>query len=256
MSNIIDFLSYKRKLGVMFLSTEGLLKSSPLIAYNKLMKNLKLRYPEKKIPSSLVTTNNFDSYIEGCTHNSVFQWHPTAYNATTKKWNSPIPFPVDLRKAFKLIHNNKKLVLGVKSDPFMWLDNKYCITKKIIRYANRCRTSLEINTMSDLCAQEEYIKLLLIGGHTINMLMSSPHCTEHLERLLSPGTPSIHRRQLAIEKLRRLGVSVKIVYKPIPLTIAVSRRLGLGFEEIKKLNNGISITQPAIMPKNLGVKNV
>jgi len=157
-----------------------------------------------------VEENYIDAYGRGCIHNSIFQYHPK--EGSNEPWNRPMPFPSDINKIYKAIEKNKgkTMYLGYKSDPLMWMDDRYKITKEIIRYATLYNVILIINTMSDLCAYDDYIHLIKEGKHIINMNMSLNDGNEELERRLSPGAPSLLRRNKAIEKLRVNGVEVTI----------------------------------------------
>lgn len=167
-----------------------------------------------------------DSYGRGNVHNSVFQYMPRS----KRDWNNPMPFPSDLRKVFGAIFKNKGrvMVLGYKSDPLMWMDQKYKFTQKIIKFATRNGVQLVINTMSDLAAHDDYIALLKAGNHSVTMNMSMNDGNEEMERQLSPGAPSLRRRQKAVEKLQIEGVEVSIQTHKMPETKEVERRTGLG----------------------------
>jgi hypothetical protein len=155
-----------------------------------------------------------DAYGRGNLHGSIFQYKPKS----NKDWNRPMPFPSDLVKVYSAIKKNKGkiMVLGYKSDPLMWMDNKCGVTKAIIRCANANGVQLVINTMSDLCAHDDYIALLKQGNHSINMNMSLNNGNDELERILSPGAPSLKRRHKAIVKLRDAGIVVTIKTCTLP----------------------------------------
>lgn len=153
-------------------------------------------------------TNIFDTYGHGCVHNSIHQKRTTL-------WNKPFPIPADLRAIDKYLsaRSGKVLVLGDKSDPFMWMDQKYSVTKSVLELANKHHVSLEIRTMSDLCAMDTYFNLIKEGegGHSIVMQMgfSDPVLAiDTIERAVSPGAPSLTRRQHAIDKLVSAGITV------------------------------------------------
>lgn len=166
----------------------------------------------------------FDTYGHGCAHNSIHQYRPKK----NEPWNRPIPFPADLRAIETYLKKNKNRVLrlGKKSDPFMWLDGKYSVTKSTLELANKYNVSLVIHTMSDLCACPDYLELIKAGGHSIVMQMgfgeligvkspegfsgySGTDALERIERMVSPGAASILRRKHAIEKLKEAGVEVR-----------------------------------------------
>lgn len=156
----------------------------------------------------------FDTYGYGCVHNSIHQYRGGQY------WNKPFPMPADLPKieVYLKRFKGKFLRLGSKSDPFMWIDQKYQITKSVLEIANENDVQLIIHTMSDLCAHDDYAILLKRGGHSIVMQMGFEDLrlrTEPIERAVSPGAPSLKRRQLAVEKLAKHGVDVEICFTHI-----------------------------------------
>ena len=147
----------------------------------------------------------FDTYGNGNAHNSLHQYMPT----NRKYWNSPTPFQGDLPAIETYLKRNggKVLVLGHKSDAFMWMDTRYEITKSVLEIANKHNVQLEIRTMSDLCACNDYLDLIIKGKHSVVMTMGfseigEADLAEKYEKSVSPGAPSLKRRQLAIDKLR------------------------------------------------------
>lgn len=153
----------------------------------------------------------FDSYGYGCVHNSIHQYRGGKY------WNKPFPMPADLSaiEAYLKRFKGKVLRLGYKSDPFMWMDQKYGITKSILEIANENDVQLVIHTMSDLCAHEDYLSLLVRGKHSIIMQCGFDDVrlrTDKIERCVSPGAPSIARRESALRKLVDAGVECQQVW--------------------------------------------
>ncbi len=181
--------------------------------YHYQIKCLEARYGDNQ-PKKGVVYNQplkgmiFDTYGRGNVHNSIHQYKPKS----KKDWNSPMPFPADMVAIDKFLksRSGKVLVLGSKSDPFMWMDHKYQITKSVIALANKYDVVLCINTMSDLCANDDYLDLLKAGDHQITMNMGFSDETETESRLNSPGAPSIKRREQAITKLKDAGIEVYI----------------------------------------------
>lgn len=169
--------------------------------------------PEGGVISPIPKTGMiFDTYGRGNAHDSIHQYRP----GPNVKWNRPMPFPVDLREIDKFLkaRSGKVVKLGSKSDPFMWMDHKYEITKNTLRLANQYGVQLFIETMSDLCAHDDYLELLKAGKHTISMHLGfeeyfeseRAYPSKSVERQVSPGAPSVQRRLKALAKLRDSGV--------------------------------------------------
>lgn len=144
-----------------------------------------------------------DTYGRGNFHNSKHQFKA----ADSGFWNRPQPFPSEVYNMIKILKRSNHLNVGLKSDPFMWLDHKYQITKGLLIAATRHGVTLTLHTMSDLCAHSDYISLL--KGH--NVVINMGCGDEREERFDSPGAPSIKRRMNAFEALKAAGVNVTTV---------------------------------------------
>jgi len=209
---------------------------------NSIYENIANRYGEVQPKGGVIYKTpvygmKLDSYGRGNCHNSVFQYMPKS----TTNWNRPIPFPSDIEKVYQAIEKNKGkvMVLGYKSDPFMWMDHKYKITQAILRCATANKVQLVINTMSDLCAHSEYIELIKAGNHSITMNMSLNNDNEHLERLLSPGAPSLKRRKEAIAKLKEYGIEVNIKTCTLPDNMPKHVLRNIGVDTVENLKKYI-----------------
>jgi len=162
-----------------------------------------------------------DSYGRGCVHDCGFC--PAKDRLTEQGyWNRPTPFPVDLLEVRRILWtvfetdayskyrealmSKKPIRIGANSDPCMWLDIKYKVTKELIKLFNHYNISYEIYTRSDLVATDEYIELLDKTLCTIHMGISSTNCnlTKHIE----PGAPSVKRRLQAAKRLSEAGIKV------------------------------------------------
>jgi len=209
---IVDFKA-KRLLSTQEVNQEDSLESSQadiFESYRQTLENQLARFSDQVPKQGLIFKqdfkNGFDSYGYGNSHDSFHQWKGGKY------WNSPIPVMADLFaiNAFLEKNQNKTIRFGKKSDPFMWMDSKYEMTKKVFILANKYNVKLVIHTMSDLCAREDYRNLIKAGNHSVVMNLGLvEYQNDRVERILSPGAPSLKRRNLALSVLRKNGVSVK-----------------------------------------------
>lgn len=158
---------------------------------------------------------SLESYGRGDIHNSTHRYSIKEKLSKVGSWNRPIPFMVDLKLIEKTLIKNKNNTLnfGLASDPFQWMDRKYQNTLSTLKLANKHNVKLIIHTMSDLCAHEDYIEHL--RSHEVYMFMGVKGFNEHHERILSPGAPSLLRRQKAIDKLKKESINVTPVYVSI-----------------------------------------
>ena len=148
-----------------------------------------------------------DTYGCGNCHTSVFQYSPK----DKRNFNRPMPFPSDFRLIIKFLSKNKgkTLNVGLKSDPFMWMELKYTVTKKLIRLANKWDIKLNFHTMSDLVAHDAYVDLL--KGHNHSVVMNLGCGNDREERSLSPGAASLKRRLQALIKLSENAIHFEII---------------------------------------------
>lgn len=153
----------------------------------------------------------FDTYGFGCVHNSIHQYRPKK----NELWNRPCPIMANLRDidTFLSKQSGKTIQLGHKSDAFMWLEQKYKMSRHTLELANKYGVKLEILTISDLVAHVDYLDLIKMGDHTVKMIMGYQDETDEESRIISPGAPSIKRRLLAIDKLKEFGIVVELIYK-------------------------------------------
>lgn len=149
-----------------------------------------------------------DSYGRGCVHNSKWQYKPKDLS----QWNRPMPFPSDIDKIRREISITQRVTLGLKSDPFMWMELKYGTTKEVLRVFCITKTRISaIETMSDLVCHDDYIDLVAECTETVIMNMGCG--VETQEMIDSPGAPSLKRRMMAVQKLRDNGIQVKFRVK-------------------------------------------
>jgi len=169
-----------------------------------------------------------DTYGRGDIHNA-----PLTLDGTPKKsirdWNRPMPFvsdPVAIEKA--LAKHDGPIVLGAKSDPFMWMEHKYGSTKKILDGLEG--RDITIRTRSDLVGREDYVDLLRKNNTTVQLVMP-PIADDDLVRVLEPGAPSIKRRLKAAKSLQKNGIKVELVQSPYDVNKEMAN---LGYTENSK----------------------
>jgi DNA repair photolyase len=169
-----------------------------------------------------------DTYGRGCFHNCVYCYAKDQLT-TYRYWNEPQPFPVNLaeiRKIFYTVFETDKhskwreimekripLRLGSMSDSFMWLDVKYGVTAEMLKILNFYRYPYIVFTRSDLCAHDDYMKLIDKELAAIQFSISGNN--NKLARLMEPGAPSYQRRLKAITKLTDAGIWTSVRINPL-----------------------------------------
>jgi DNA repair photolyase len=160
-----------------------------------------------------------DSYGRGCVHNCEYCYAKEQLSAHGY-WNRPMPFPVDLsevRKIFYTVFETEKpniwrevmekrvpLRIGSMSDSFMWMDQKYGVTKELLRILNFYNYPYLIFTRSDLAAHEDYIGLIDPKLGSVQYSISGNN--EKLIKAIEPGAPSVTRRFAALKTLAEAGI--------------------------------------------------
>ena len=168
-----------------------------------------------------------DSYGRGCIHNCAFCYAKDQLT-THGFWNRPIPFPVDLAEVRKIMHTvfetdrpskwrdimSKRVPvrIGSMSDSFMWIDQKYGVTKELIKILNFYRYPHIVFTRSDLAAHDDYLSLL--DKELVSIQYSISGNNEHYTKLIEPGAPSYARRIAALEKLGKAGFWTTVRINP------------------------------------------
>ena len=169
-------------------------------------------------------TLHLDTYNHGDVHNSS---HDVNYvNRDIKRWNTPHPMPSNPAVIDRLASTIglRHVVLGYKSDAFMWMDHKYKLTQYALTRLRTNTRSFDIYTRSDLVAHDDYIALLDNTKDRIFIYIPA-HRNEEKSRIEEPGAPSVARRLVAVAKLESLGFQVSVVNTRVKRR-SVKRKVG------------------------------
>jgi DNA repair photolyase len=169
-----------------------------------------------------------DTYGRGCVHNCLY-CYAKAELTQHGYWNNPYPVPVDLneiRKTFYTVFETDKkskwreimekripLRIGSMSDSFMWLDDKYKVTKEFLKILDFYNYPFVVFTRSDLIAEDDYLSLIRKDLSAIQFSMSSTN--DELNRKIEPGAPSAKRRLAALEKINKAGIWTTVRINPL-----------------------------------------
>jgi hypothetical protein len=92
-------------------------------------------------------------------------------------------------------------------DMFSWTDTRYGVTKDYLKkYADKIKS---ISTRSDLIAHDDYAKLI---PKDAVVKIHVPAAYDRMGKIMEPGAPSLLRRLKAIDRLRKKGKKVEIVF--------------------------------------------
>lgn len=130
------------------------------------------------------------------------------YRDKQKNFNAPMPVPCEVtiescaRDANGILTLGGKCVEGI-DEAFGWIDLKYQVTLNFLRSLPD-GTEINIQTRSDLVAQELYVAELNRLKATVHILFTSND--EQWHRTNEPGAPSLQRRQEAIKVLKEFNI--------------------------------------------------
>lgn len=207
------------------------MNGTPVVAgdwFKELTERLMARFGDNQPKGGVINTAcvkhvadtlTIDTYGRGDSHNA-----PTTVGGKTTEplkqsgqWNRPHPFPSDWKQIAKAIKDASitEIIIGDKSDPFMWMDSKYNMSKNLLKELIGKPCKITIRTRSDLIAHEDYIRILQGLNVTVQMVFSD--CKDDQEaRLIEPGAPSRERRYKAIGALNKAGIKVEMVTHKVP----------------------------------------
>lgn len=168
-----------------------------------------------------------DTYGRGCVHDCVY-CYARAQLTVHGYWNNPFPMPVDISdiwKTFYTVFETDKsskwrpvmekripLRIGSMSDSFMFMDQKYGVTKELLKILDYYKYPYIIFTRSDLVAHDDYIKLLNPNLCSIQMSISSTN--DDMNKIIERGAPSAKRRLQAMQKLTQSGFWTTVRLNP------------------------------------------
>ena len=93
------------------------------------------------------------------------------------------------------------------ADPFAWVDNKYGLTKNVMK--ENYDKPMTYNTKSDLISHDDYIELINPDTDKVNFHVSA--LNKRLGKIMEGGNANTARRLDAIKKLRSQGIDTTIV---------------------------------------------
>lgn len=168
-----------------------------------------------------------DTYGRGCTHDCVY-CYAKAELTVHGYWNKPFPMPVDVSDIWKTFYTvfetdkNSKwrsvmekripLRIGSMSDSFMHMDQKYGVTKELLRILDYYKYPYLVFTRSDLVAHDDYMNLLNPDLCSVQMSISSTN--DEMNKLIEKGAPSAKRRLKALQKLTQNGFWTTVRLNP------------------------------------------
>jgi hypothetical protein len=221
------------------------------------------RYALKKLKSPLIIKDGklyIDTYHDGDVHECVLDAHHAQLKAHGK-WNKPFPMPADISILWRALYNafetnrsskyreffkDTTVILGLYSDPFMFLDRKYKITQETIEMLEHYGVSYIIRTRSDLVAHDEYMDAFT-NYNCERIEIRVDRTDDQMNKLIEAGAPSSLRRLKAAQKLSKRGFKVYIrqhVIEPIYDLNDIHRMMNYGIE-------GIITERPNLYPDNI-----
>lgn len=172
-------------------------------------------------------TFEIDTYGRGCLHECAY-CYAKAELTVHGYWNNPFPMPVDISDVWKTFYTvfetdksskwrsvmEKRIPLriGSMSDSFMAMDQRYGVTKELLRILDFYKYPYIIFTRSDLVAHDDYMKLLNPKLCSVQASISSTN--DEMNKIIEKGAPSSKRRLLALQKLTQNGFWTTVRLNP------------------------------------------
>lgn len=171
----------------------------------------------------------FDTYLEGCTHDCLYCYAKKS-GEDSNKWNNPSPKPVDLTylwyqlyltfeekssNHFLNIFLEKKVPIriGSLSDAFIPIERRLKITYELIKILNYYHYPYLFVTRSSLISKEEYLEIL--DPKLASVHISIPSLDEEKTRSLEPGAPSPRERLQTLKILKSNNIWVTARINPL-----------------------------------------
>ncbi len=123
------------------------------------------------------------------------------------KINAPNLIPKNTDK-----YKYKQITISSVTDPYNPLEEKYKITRKILKKLISLQSNLDILTKSDLVIRDIY---LLKHFDDCVVALSFSMLNEKIRKRLEPRTPSVERRIKALKKLHEEGIETALFISPI-----------------------------------------
>ena len=168
-----------------------------------------------------------DTYGRGCLHECSY-CYAKAELTVHGYWNNPFPMPIDISEVWKtfytvfetdkpsawrsVLEQKVALRIGSMSDSFMFMDQKYGVTKELLRILDHYKYPHIIFTRSDLVAYDEYLSLLNPKLCSVQTSISSTN--DEMNKLIEKGAPSAQRRLKAMRKLTQNGIWTTVGINP------------------------------------------
>lgn len=134
----------------------------------------------------------------GNVHTNKIPYHNNAVG-------NKMPLPVQFELYTLYIANNNIKHILLDDECFMYMDRKYKITVNLLKDLAdlRCLESITIRTRSDLFAHDQYLDLIQAlesQGVNIEFKLYGMSISESQNKARWPGSPSVKRRQMALNK--------------------------------------------------------
>ncbi|MCP4023292.1 MAG: radical SAM protein [Desulfobacteraceae bacterium] len=172
---------------------------------------------------SVITKSNLpdadfviNPYI-GCTHSCIYCYarFMKRFTGHQEKWgqfldiklNSSETIPKNSKKI-----KNKSVFISSVTDPYLHLEKKYKITRKILKKILPLEPNLSIQTKSSLIVRDIDI-LKEFANCRVGMTITT--LNDAIRKQVEPNTAPIEQRLAALKKLKQSGISTYIFIGPI-----------------------------------------
>jgi DNA repair photolyase len=165
------------------------------------------------------------------TFNTTFKLTNTRqrhYSFEIDIYGNPLPIPIDISDVWKILYTvfetdqnsewrailekRTPLRIGSMSDSFVFIDQRYGVTKEFLKILDHYKYPYIILTRSDLVAHDDYMKIL--NPKLCSVCMSISSINDEMNRIIEKEAPSAKRRLLALQKLAQNGFLTSVQLNP------------------------------------------
>ncbi|MBM4401840.1 MAG: radical SAM protein [Candidatus Cloacimonetes bacterium] len=180
----------------------------------------------------------------GCAHGCVYCYarFMRRFTGHLEEWGSFVDAKVNIAEVLRKQMQSKKfqmgqIFIGTVTDPYQPLEEKYQLTRDILKVLINYKNPVSILTKSDLVLRDID---LLKQFQNLDVGFSITTLDEKWKKLTEPNSPSVKKRFQAMEKLKSAGISLFVMMGPYWPVFTDPEAL---FKEFKKVGVGQVFTE-------------
>ena len=175
------------------------------------------------LTNNIITKSNLpdadfviNPYI-GCTHSCIYCYarFMKRFTGHKEKWGQFVDVKINSTETIPKTSNkikHKSVFMSSVTDPYLHIENKYQITRKILSKIVPLEPNLSIQTKSSLVLRDVDI-LKKFNNCQIGMTITT--LDDNIRKQIEPNTSNIEKRMSALKQLKENGLTTYIFIGPI-----------------------------------------